>query len=377
MSYAQLKNQIRKTRNVVWIISWIESLQFLGLGNFDFVSCTGVLHHLKSPQNGLNSIKDAQVHNGGAALMVYGKYGRMGVYQIQDLMRITNTNEDSMLVEISNAKEVLKVLPKKHWFSLLNLNELTRMGDIGLYDLLLHKRDIAFAISDLYNWIERSNYHLINFSQPDSRSSMSVELRILQKVLYDAIKRLDIIQQHSITELMSGNIIKQDVYVSQDKSSEALLEDSDNLIFAYGSPIGYQNTISNMNNYHSLRNKTYVYLMVSDSYTIKESGISSKFMLPDSGEPYGPFAFPLTKFSDFVVTELTKRPAQPKAISELIKTFKRKAPSNITTKKLKDEFQKLFLYLKQTGIFLLKHRAVGLFPKTSCHNQFVVTGIRK
>ena len=257
MSYAQLKNQIRKTTNVVWIISWIESLPFLGLGNFDFVSCTGVLHHLKSPQNGLDIIKDVQVQYGGAGLMVYGKYGRTSVYQIQDLLRITNKNENSMIVEISNAKEVLKMLPKKHWFSALNLNELTTMGDIGVYDLLLHKRDVAYSISELYNWIERSNYHLIDFSQPESRSSMSVELRILQKVLYDTIKKLGIVQQHCITELISGNMIKQDVYVSQDKDSEARLEETDNVIFAYGSPMGFQNMISDMNNYHSLRNKVF------------------------------------------------------------------------------------------------------------------------
>ena len=376
MSYAQLKNQIRKTTNVVWIISWIESLPFLGLGNFDFVSCTGVLHHLKSPQNGLDIIKDVQVQYGGAGLMVYGKYGRTSVYQIQDLLRITNKNENSMIVEISNAKEVLKMLPKKHWFSALNLNELTTMGDIGVYDLLLHKRDVAYSISELYNWIERSNYHLIDFSQPESRSSMSVELRILQKVLYDTIKKLGIVQQHCITELISGNMIKQDVYVSQDKDSEARLEETDNVIFAYGSPMGFQNMISDMNNYHSLRNQTYVYSTIAVSYTVEGGDISSRFLQPNSGESCGTFAFPLTTFSEFVVTELTKRPTQEKATCELIKTFKRKTRSNLTIKKLKDEFQNIFLYLKQTGIFLLKHKAVGLFPKTCCHNQFRVSRIR-
>ena len=51
MSIAQIRAKSRRLSNIVWVIDWIENLPRLGLGRFDFVGCTGVLHHLKSPQN--------------------------------------------------------------------------------------------------------------------------------------------------------------------------------------------------------------------------------------------------------------------------------------------------------------------------------------
>ena len=61
MSISQLKVQIRNTNNVVWVTAWIECIPRLGLGNLDFVTFTGVLHHLKSPLKGLNTINNSQV----------------------------------------------------------------------------------------------------------------------------------------------------------------------------------------------------------------------------------------------------------------------------------------------------------------------------
>ena len=58
MSITQSKIKTRQSLQVVvWIIDWIESIPRLGLGKFDFSLSTGVLHHLKIPQKGLNIVK--------------------------------------------------------------------------------------------------------------------------------------------------------------------------------------------------------------------------------------------------------------------------------------------------------------------------------
>ena len=116
MSIAQARVAMRRSTQIVWATDWIESIPKLGLGRFDFVQCTGVLHHLKSPQKGLNVLKDAQVANGGASLMVYGKYGRTGVYQVQALLRTINTHRQTMDEELGNANHILHILPKYHGF---------------------------------------------------------------------------------------------------------------------------------------------------------------------------------------------------------------------------------------------------------------------
>ena len=178
MSIAQARVVMRRSNKVVWVTDWIESIPRLGMGQFDFVACPGVLHHLKNSQNGLNILKDAQIRNGGSMLLVYGKYGRTGVYQIQHLLRIINIHRKIMNQELGNANHVLKVLPENHWFHHIPNGDHKTMGQIGVYDLLLHKRDVSFSIPDLYEWLRRSNLYLIDFSAPHVRIGSSLELTI-------------------------------------------------------------------------------------------------------------------------------------------------------------------------------------------------------
>ena len=65
-------------------------------GPFDFVQCTGVLHHLADPSQGLALLGDSLRVGGGMALMVYSKIGRTGLYQIQQLLRYVNEEENNM-----------------------------------------------------------------------------------------------------------------------------------------------------------------------------------------------------------------------------------------------------------------------------------------
>ena len=88
MSVSQLRAKMRGILDIVWIVDWLESIPRLGMGLFDFIGCTGVLHHLKDPQKGLNTLGEFQSGKGGAMFMVYGHYGRSGIYQIQNLLQI-------------------------------------------------------------------------------------------------------------------------------------------------------------------------------------------------------------------------------------------------------------------------------------------------
>ena len=171
VSIAQLRIQIRRTHKIVWITGWIESIPRLGLGNFDFIVCAGVLHHLKNPQKGLNIMNKAQPEHGGAALFVYGKQGRIGVYQIQKLLRIINQPYKTMDIEVRNANLILELLPETHWFRHFR-GEHEIMGDVAVYDLLLNKRDVSYAVSDVYKWVKRSSYKFVDFSLPENKIAL-------------------------------------------------------------------------------------------------------------------------------------------------------------------------------------------------------------
>ena len=110
---AQSMDNIRGVLNNIWVISWIESISRHGLGNFDFVLPTGVLHHLNKPQKGLSMLNDVQYKNGGTIYMVCGKIGRTGLCQIQEIMRMINGQSKSMDDEIHSADVILEMLSEK------------------------------------------------------------------------------------------------------------------------------------------------------------------------------------------------------------------------------------------------------------------------
>ena len=320
MLLCQMKVRLRTISNTVWVTEWIEGIPRLGIGNFDFVSCTGVLHHLKSFSRGLNIIKDAQVVSGGAALVVYAKYGRTGIYQIQDLLRVTNKKENNILSEISNSKLMLQILPKSHWFDHSKSYDINKMGDIGIFDLLLHKRDVAFSIYRLYQLVQQTNFNFIDFALVDFRIAASLRLRLNDTFLYKEHMKKSISHQQWIAEITSGRILTHQIYISRHKEAEASLQNINNVIFADGLPTGFPNVIDNHYNYIMLRNETFVYATLSRSSIFKKTGVL-KTVVPHE-EAITEFAFPLTNLSRFIITSLTKPPMKPKSLKELIYQFK-------------------------------------------------------
>ena len=213
MLIAQKRAKMRNLNSVIWIIDWIENLPLLGLGNFQLVLCSGVLHHLKNPEKGLKITNDMQSTDGGADVMVYGKYGRTGVYILQTVLSIINKSERSLAKELKNAKAILTALSEDHWLSPNSFGDLVEMTDSGIYDLLLHKRDVSFSVTEVYEWTEKSGYTFIDYSEPDQRLAISLGNKISEETLFNKAIKMGIPKQRSIGEILYGNIIKQDIYL--------------------------------------------------------------------------------------------------------------------------------------------------------------------
>ena len=62
MYISQKRAKIRGLQHIIWIRNWIEAVRFLGMGSFEELQCSGVLHHLKRPSYGLNILKDISIY---------------------------------------------------------------------------------------------------------------------------------------------------------------------------------------------------------------------------------------------------------------------------------------------------------------------------
>lgn len=80
-----------------------------GQAPFDYIDCCGVLHHLDDPDAGLAALTRVLAPQGGIGLMLYGHYGRRGVYDVQTILR-TLAAEGTPKERVTQAKRVLNQL---------------------------------------------------------------------------------------------------------------------------------------------------------------------------------------------------------------------------------------------------------------------------
>ena len=120
--------------------------------SFDLIMCSGVLHHMASPETGMKALADVLLPDGVAAIMLYARYGRIGVEIMQAVFREMGLRQD---------EESLRLVYK-------GLNSLdpshparTYMGvasdlyyDAGVVDTFLHGRDRSFTVADCLDLVE-------------------------------------------------------------------------------------------------------------------------------------------------------------------------------------------------------------------------------
>merc|ERR1711936_1393373 len=65
MEIAKSRVYLRGLDNVRWVHNKIENIPSLDLGKFDYITCTGVLHHLPDPDLGLKVLAESLKDSGG------------------------------------------------------------------------------------------------------------------------------------------------------------------------------------------------------------------------------------------------------------------------------------------------------------------------
>jgi SAM-dependent methyltransferase len=131
----------------------IERVQELGCC-FDKIVCTGVLHHLADPDAGLRALRAVLKPEGAMYLMVYAVYGRTGIYMLQEYCRRLGIGTSQG--EIEDLVAVLRTLPNGHpLVPLLRKVPDMRRSD-ALADALLHPRDRAYTVPQLFDFVERN-----------------------------------------------------------------------------------------------------------------------------------------------------------------------------------------------------------------------------
>jgi SAM-dependent methyltransferase len=114
--------------------------------DFDLVVSTGVLHHLADPVAGAKALAALLRPDGVMALMLYARYGRIGVEMLQAVFRDLGLkqNEASVLM----VKEAIASLAQDHPLRSYIAMAPDLAFDAGLVDTFLHGRDRSYTVAD-------------------------------------------------------------------------------------------------------------------------------------------------------------------------------------------------------------------------------------
>lgn len=131
----------------------IEDVVKLGK-KFDFIDCSGVLHHLPDPVSGLKALASVLKPEGTMAIMVYATYGRTGVYMMQDLFRLMNLGQTEQ--DVAHVKEAIGQLPRRHPIHDYMSRTRDTKYDAGLVDTFLHRQDRAYTVAECLDFAEQA-----------------------------------------------------------------------------------------------------------------------------------------------------------------------------------------------------------------------------
>lgn len=182
----------------------------LAPGPYDYIDCCGVLHHLDDPAAGLAALRSVLARGGGMGLMVYGRIGRSGVYDVQDALRLLSPEAEAPPARLTVAKRLLPGLPATNR---LRRNEAVTDhlvgGDSGIFDLLLHSRDRAYDIEGFVDLIEDGGLGVTALIEP---ARYQPETYLTDPQLRRIAAGLPPRERAMLAERLAGNIARHVAY---------------------------------------------------------------------------------------------------------------------------------------------------------------------
>jgi hypothetical protein len=176
----------------------------MNIGRFDYIDCTGVLHHLPDPAAGMKALTTVLQPEGGIGVMLYGEYGRTGVYPLQEMLRTLAPLSMATEDRIAMAKRLIRFLPTTNLFRRNPyLNDHVTGGDAGLYDLLLHSIDRAFDVPEIGALASGAGLRVVAFLEPvryEPATYMS------DPVIARQTSSLPLLERAAFAECLAGNL---------------------------------------------------------------------------------------------------------------------------------------------------------------------------
>lgn len=198
----------------------IEDVTDLG-EQFDHVVCTGVLHHLADPLLGLRRLREVLAPGGAITLMVYGRYGRTGVYMFQEYCRRlgVGTSPDELVDVVATLREI----PQGHPLSRLLRETRDFADDDALADALCNPRDRSYTVPELFDLVEGAG---LRFGRWQRQAPYLPDCGAMSETQHaESIAALPPKEQYSLMELFRGTMTRHTAIIFDTKDMTSGLLD--------------------------------------------------------------------------------------------------------------------------------------------------------
>lgn len=239
IAIAQQRAALRGLHNIRWVQDSLLNAPELGLGLFNYINCSGVLHHLAEPDAGLRALKAVLTADGAMGLMLYGAIGRLGIYHMQSMLRLTRPEGND--AGLAQAKALLKALPASNWFKRgEDLYGDAHKDDADVYDMFLHSQDRAYTVEQIFEWLaDQHGFHITLSDIQRGRfpylpaMTLPPDATLLRATLPQMTPRA----QHALSELMLGDLLRHTFYLTASASATAAYGDASMVPFFFHEPL--------------------------------------------------------------------------------------------------------------------------------------------
>ena len=185
-------------------------------GEFDFINCVGVLHHLPEPEKGLQAIAKKLKPGGILHIFVYAELGRWEISLMQKAIALLQGEKRGDYRDgVKVGRDVFANLPehnrllqqeKKLW-------SLENHRDESFADMYVHPQEIDYNSETLFDLIEASGLDFVGFSNPkywqlDRLVGESSDLMARAKDLSDR-------QQYRLIELLDPSLTHYEFFLAK------------------------------------------------------------------------------------------------------------------------------------------------------------------
>jgi SAM-dependent methyltransferase len=230
MAVAQKRAEARGIRNIDWHHGSLLNLNTANFGQFDYINCVGVIHHMDKPIDGLRAIASVLKDSGSLCLMLYGRYGRQDITDARDLFKTyLSVAESNSLLPHAN-KILASFSPRNSYMRGRDrqyvLEQLS--SDLpNLADIFLNPVEFTYSAQQFAELVEDEAGLTINrFTSYDGNPAVTSlqynpDLMISDHAVRSNLSKLNVRERWKFAEIIDGSMHLHCAYISRSKIQTA------------------------------------------------------------------------------------------------------------------------------------------------------------